>query len=156
MSEVLCDKKIGEGLKGNIYKSVVRTAFVYGGEGWPVKKIQEKKMGVAEMKMLWWKLVKTRRDRIRNDLIRERAGVTIVSNKIQEKSLQWFGHVRHRNENYVGRRIELLKVDGRRGRGQPKRRWKDCGAEDLRKKGLGEEDPMDRNDWRRKVRNIDG
>ncbi|XP_072375757.1 uncharacterized protein [Diabrotica undecimpunctata] len=40
ISGVLCDRKIGEGLKGKIYKSVVRPALVYVGELWPVKQIE--------------------------------------------------------------------------------------------------------------------
>ncbi|XP_072380872.1 uncharacterized protein [Diabrotica undecimpunctata] len=107
------------------------------------------------MKMLRWILGKTRRDMIRNNLIRKTVGMTTVSKNIQGQILQWFGHVRHIDENFVGRRRKLLEADGRRGRGKPQRRWKHCLAEDLTDKGLGEENPMSRNEWRRRVRNSD-
>ncbi len=38
----------------SIYKTVVRPAMMYGVETWAVKKAQEKKLDVAEMRMLKW------------------------------------------------------------------------------------------------------
>ncbi len=37
-----------------MYKTVVRPAMMYGAETWAVKKAQEKKLDVAEMRMLTW------------------------------------------------------------------------------------------------------
>ena len=78
-----------------------------------------------------------------------------MSKKVQERRLQWYGHVMRRDETYVGRRMMELEVQGRRGRGRPKRRWMDCMREDMREKQLAEEDVHDRTRWRRAVRNID-
>uniref|UniRef100_A0A6P7F423 Uncharacterized protein LOC114326313 n=1 Tax=Diabrotica virgifera virgifera TaxID=50390 RepID=A0A6P7F423_DIAVI len=63
-----------------------------------VRWFQDKKMELAGMKMLRWTLGKTRRDKISNDVITKRAGVTTVSKKVQEQRLQWFGEVRRRSE----------------------------------------------------------
>ena len=41
-------------VKGKVYKTVVRPAMMYGAETWAVKKTQEKKLDVAEMRMLRW------------------------------------------------------------------------------------------------------
>ena len=40
--------------------------------------------------------------------------------------LQWYGHVQRRDESYIGRRIESIIVRGRKGRGRPKKRWRNC------------------------------
>ena len=48
----------------------VRPAMVYGEETWAVKKAHDKKMEVAEMKMLRWMCGVTRLDKIRNENIR--------------------------------------------------------------------------------------
>ena len=42
--------------------------MMYGAETWALKKAQEKKLDVAEMRMLRWMSGVTKLDRIRNDL----------------------------------------------------------------------------------------
>ena len=39
-SGVLCDKRMPVGLKGKVYRMVVRPAVMYGAECWPIKKAQ--------------------------------------------------------------------------------------------------------------------
>ena len=56
--------------KGKLYKTVVRPAMMYGAETWAVKKPQEKKLDVAEMRMLRWMSGVTTLDRIWNERIR--------------------------------------------------------------------------------------
>ena len=87
LTGVLCDKKISARLKGKVYKTAVRPAMTYGSETWAIKKAQEKRMDVAEMRMLRWMCGVTRRDRIRNELIRGTVKVAELSYKIQEKIL---------------------------------------------------------------------
>ena len=41
-------------IKGNVYRTVVRPALMYGAETWALKEAQEKKLEVAEMRMLRW------------------------------------------------------------------------------------------------------
>ena len=154
-SGILCDKRVSAKVKGKFYKSVVRPAMVYGAETWPVKKAQERKLEVAEMRMLRWMCGVTRRDKIRNEYIRGTVKVVEVSKKIQQRRLQWFGHVMRREDDHVCRRVMDMEVDGRRRRGRPKFRWKDKVTNDMREKGLREQDAQDRGRWRRLVRNRD-
>ncbi|XP_060182744.1 uncharacterized protein LOC132612646 [Lycium barbarum] len=92
-SEVLCDKKVPPILKGKFYKVVVRPTMLYETECWPVKKAHAQKMKVAEMRMLRWMCGHTRRDRIQNEVIRDKVGVAPVVDKMWEGRLRWFGHV---------------------------------------------------------------
>ena len=41
-----------------------------------------------------------------------------ITKKVQERRLKWYGHV-------MRRRVMDIKVQGRRKRGRPKRRWLD-------------------------------
>ena len=54
VSRVLCDRIMNTKIKGKVYITVVRPALVYGEETWALKKAQEKKLEVAEMRMLRW------------------------------------------------------------------------------------------------------
>ena len=134
VSGVLCDKRIGVKLKGKVYKTVVKPAMLYSAESWAVKRTHEQKLNVAEMRMLRWMCGVTRRDKISNEKIRGTLKERKISEKVQESRLKWYGHVMRRDEQYVGKRVLGMEVDGRRKRGKPKQRWMDCINGDLRQK----------------------
>lgn len=154
---VICDRRVPAKLKGKIHKEVVRPAMTYALETAPIKKTEEKRLDVAEMKMLRWMSGVTRRDKIRNDIIRGSVKVIETSKKVQEARLRWFGHLRRRNEaeQHVGREALDMEVPGQRRRGRPKTRWKDRITADMVEKGLDVRQCEDRNSWRRLIRNSD-
>nr|XP_016501018.1 PREDICTED: uncharacterized protein LOC107819426 [Nicotiana tabacum] len=120
-SGVLCDKKVPSILKGTFYRVVVRPAMLYGVECWPVKNSHIQKMKVAEMRMLRWMCGHTRMDKIRNEDIQEKVGVTPIEDKIREARLRWFGHVLRRSPDAPVRRCERLDFAAsllHRGRGK--------------------------------------
>ncbi|PHT41544.1 hypothetical protein CQW23_20398 [Capsicum baccatum] len=79
---------------------------------------------VAEMRMLRWLCGLTRGNRVRNETIREKVGVTPVENKMREVRLRWFRHVMRSIMDAPVRRCERLALDGfRRGRSRPKKYW---------------------------------
>ena len=79
-----------------------------------------------------------------------------LTKKVQERRLEWYGHVMRREEHNVGRRAIEMKVQGRRKRGRPKRRWLDKVKDhDIKEKGLSADDVYDRATWRRMSSYID-
>jgi len=48
-----------------------------------------------------------RADTIRNAMIRDKAGVTHIEDKIREAKLRWFGHIRRTSMDAPMRRWEL-------------------------------------------------
>ena len=147
LSGVLCDKKMNARLNGKVYKTAVRPAMMYVSETWGIKKAQEKKMTVAEMRMLRWMCGVTKKNNIRNELIRGTVKVADISLKMQERRLKWYGHVMRRDGYYVGRRLMEMEVSGHRRRGRPKNRWKDKLKVDMLKKNLLEHQVWDRHEW---------
>ena len=65
-----------------MYKSVVRSAMLYGMETVAVTERQVGKMEVAELKMVRWALGVTRKDKIRNEYVRGTAKITKVGDKL--------------------------------------------------------------------------
>ncbi|XP_070055544.1 uncharacterized protein [Nicotiana tomentosiformis] len=96
-SGVLCDKSVPLRLKGKFNRVMVRPNMLYGVECCPVKKSHVQKMKVAEMRMLRWMCGHTRKDRIRNEVIRDKVGVAFVEDKLRESRLRSFGHVKRRD-----------------------------------------------------------
>ena len=56
---------------------------------------------------------------------------------------------------YIGKRMRRIELSGKRKRGRPKRRFLDVVKEDMADVELMEEDTIDRNNWRRKIRCVD-
>jgi hypothetical protein len=50
-------------------------------------------MSVAEIRMLRWICGHTRKDRIRNDDIRDKLGVAPIQDKLVQHYFRWFGHI---------------------------------------------------------------
>ncbi|PHT47840.1 hypothetical protein CQW23_12048 [Capsicum baccatum] len=95
----------------------------------------------------------TRGDRVRNETIREKAGVTPVECKMREVGLSWFDHVKRRGMDAPVRRCERLALDGfRRGRGRPKKYWGEVIRRDMEQLQLTEDMTLDRKVWRMRIR----
>ena len=90
-----------------------------------MKKAQEKKLDVAEMRMLRWMSGVTKPDRIWNERIRGTTKVGEISKKVQESRLKWYGHVLRREAECVGKRVMGMEMPGKRRRGRPKWKWLD-------------------------------
>ena len=65
-----------------------------------------------------------------------------------QESRKWYGHVLRREDEYVGKRVMVMEVPGKRRRGRPKRRWLDSIRNDLSERELSREDKQDRAKWR--------
>jgi hypothetical protein len=91
--------------------------MLYGAECWPSKRRHVQQLSIAEMHILRWIYGNTRRDRIRNDAIRERLGVTPVEEKLVQQRLRWFGHIQQRpTEAPVHSRVIRRSGNEKRGR----------------------------------------
>jgi hypothetical protein len=76
---------------------------------------------VAEMCMLRLCCGHIRRDRVRNDDIRDRVRVTPIEEKLIQHRLRWFGHVQRRPPEAPVRSEVLKRADNvKSGRGRPK------------------------------------
>jgi hypothetical protein len=120
VSGVLCDPRVQLKLKDKFYKTVIRSAMLYGAECWPTKRRHVQQLSVAEMLMLRWICGHTRKDRVRNDDICERLGVAPVEEKLVQHRLRWFGHMQRRSADAPIRNGVIRRTDNKkRDRGRP-------------------------------------
>jgi hypothetical protein len=70
-----------------------------------------------------------------------------IGSKIREARLRWYGHVRRRDNDYVGQKVIRMELQGKRKRGRPKRRFIDGVKEDMK----AEKDTLDRVKWRNQI-----
>ena len=149
---VLCDRRVPTNLKGKFYRTAIRPAMLYGTECWPIKKQQVGKMSVAEMRMLRGMCGKTRRDRIRNETVREMVGVAPIEEKLRENRLRWFGHVYRRPVDAVVKRADMIDLGSNTmGRGRPKLTLDTVVRKDMNMLGLSEQVALDRAQWKKRI-----
>ena len=53
-SDILCDKRVPQKLKGKFYRTTIKPAMLYGVECEPTKRRHVQQISVAEMRMLRW------------------------------------------------------------------------------------------------------
>jgi hypothetical protein len=99
--------------------------------------------------MLRWCCGHTRRDRVRNDDIRDRVGVAPIEEKLIQHRLRWFGHVQRRPPEAPVRSGVLKRADNvKSGRGRPKLTWDESVKRDLKEWNISKDLAMDRSAWR--------
>ena len=117
VSGVVCDRKLSAKVKGKMHQDVNRSAILDGMETVAMIEKQEKKMKVAELKMVRWALGVTRKDKIKNEHVRGTAKMAKLGDKLWGARLRWYGHVKRR-EGYVGKRMIEMAIPGKREEGQ--------------------------------------
>ena len=155
ISGVVCDKKMPLRLKSKVYKTVIRSILLYGAECWSVKKADEQRMSVPEMRMLRWIAMVSKKEHIKNEEIRSRTKVTAITEKMMESRLRWFGHIEQREEEYIGQRVQNMVIEGVHPRGWPRRQWISVIKEDMLKCSLQRQMAKDRKLWRKKSQKPD-
>ena len=71
-----------------------------------------------------------------------------LGDKLRIARLSWYGHVKRREEGFVGKRTMEMAVPGRRKKGRPRRRWMDMAREDMEKVEAKEGEEIDRDKWK--------
>jgi len=83
-------------------------------------------------------------DRVPSKESRERLGLDDITSELQQNRLQWYGM-------WVKKCMEY-EVEGARPRGRPKKTWREIVEKDCQARKLNREDAMDRNRWRKQIR----
>jgi hypothetical protein len=75
---------------------------------------EEIKIQATEMKLLRAIMQKSKRDRIKNAHIREELRMENIQNRIEGKRLRWFRHAKRMDEHRIPKRLQEMKMTGRR------------------------------------------
>ena len=78
----------------------------------------------------------TRRDRIKNDVIREKIDIEPILSYIQKQQIKWFAHLERMPCESLPYKAYALREEERRARGRPRTRWVDNIRETLQQHQL--------------------
>ena len=158
MYPLLKDRNIPVKVKLIIFNTILKPILTYAAETWSLTTKTSSQIQAAEMKTLRLILGVTRRDRIRNTVIRERLGVEPVLDTVEKSRLRWYGHVQRMPADEYPKHYLNWTPQGRRPVGRPRMRWMQGVERALESRGLSLEQVNQqevyehREDWRRIVR----
>ena len=121
LNSVLSNRGFGKKAKKCLYQGVIVPTALYGGEAWGMRSAERRKVNVLEMKCLRSLVGVSRRDRVRNEEVRRRAGIEReLASRADQKVLRWFGHVERMDDYRMARRVLMAEVSGGWVRGRPR------------------------------------
>ena len=136
--------------RGQIYSTYIRTVLLYASECWAPNVNDLLKLQRNDRAMIRWTCNVRLKDHISSDSLLRKLGINNIQTLLRYNRLRWFGHV-VRNDGCINS-ITEFEVVGQRGRGRPKKTWKDTINNDLRHWKLSRADPANRMEWRKKLR----
>jgi 2-keto-3-deoxy-L-rhamnonate aldolase RhmA len=90
-----------------------------------MKKREEQRLEVEQMKFLRHLLSITKYDKDKNQCIREKMGAQNIVQEIKQYQKKWLLHVQRMNTNRMPRQALRYRPEGRRNVGRPTKRWRD-------------------------------
>ena len=133
---------------GCVYSSCLRSAMLYASETWPLTKPDLQRLQQNERAMIR-QICNVRLQDIvttRSNELLVRLGIEDLDLILKERRLRWYQHV-ERTYGAVKTAFDI-QLDGKRGPGRPKMRWKQLTERDCREWKLSAINPHDRETWR--------
>jgi len=124
----LCDESFLLTIKTIIYEKVIRRALLYNCEIWPISEKEMENIDKCEMRMMRYCLDAAKEET--DDSIRKTLNVTDIQTIMRERRLLWYGKVIRNDLPDVGKMYKW-EINRSRGKGKPKRRWKDIIGKDI-------------------------
>ncbi|XP_063596220.1 uncharacterized protein LOC134773073 [Penaeus indicus] len=148
--------KLTEHTKIKVYRACALSPLLYGNESWTLRAQQERKLNAFHMRCLRRILHITWQDKITNNSVRERAGITSMYTLLKQRRMRWLGHVVCMNDGRIPKDLIYGELaQGKRPTGRPQQRYKDVCKRDLKAMDIDlttwEAAASDRAAWRQTV-----
>jgi hypothetical protein len=86
--------------------------LLYGNESWVIREKQKQNIQIAEMKYLRRVIRKTRRGKLRNEMIRMNLGAQPLQNTMEQAQHRWCGHLNRMDEIRLTKQVWEARTEG--------------------------------------------
>lgn len=149
INSVLWNKTITNTTKRRLYSSLVKSVTTYGSEVWEIDKRTKGKLLALEMDYWRRSCCYSRRDRIRNDDIRNKMDVKkSILDEIEKKQIVWYGHVMRMTDERWPKRVLKWVPTERQKRGRPRLAWQQGVQEAMTAREMPDDLWSNREAWR--------
>ena len=111
--------------KLRIHNITAKAVLKFGSEAWVLKKREEQRLEVAQVKFLRHLLGITKLVKEKNQCIRQKTGAQNIVKEIRQYQKKWLQHVQRMDTNRLPKQALQYKTKGRRNIGRPRKRWRD-------------------------------
>ena len=126
LSFIFRDEELPISLKWKLFNQCIIHVLSYGAETWTTTKKLEKKLRVTERAMERILIGVTRRDRVRNQDLRNKTRVKDILQEIKSKKWRWAGHLaRRKDDRWTHKLTDWTPRAHTRSRGRQCKRWID-------------------------------
>lgn len=149
LNSILWSKTISKKRKYNIYNTMIKSILLYGAETWRLSEANKKKILATEMDAIRRSSRISRRDRVRNEVVRQNMGLhqTIID-EVEQRQLIWYGHVQRMTDERLPKRVLQWNPTARRRRGRPPRKWGDGIRKAMSARNLQEGSWNNKREWK--------
>ena len=117
-------------MKGRVFNACVRSCLLYGSETWPMTNENERRLKMADSRMLRKMCGKRLCERNTIEDIRKLIGLEEITDTIRKRRLRWLGHV-IRKDRLGQEDMEAVGYGGNSPCGCPRKTWESTVLEDL-------------------------
>ena len=154
-NEILLGRRFPLKMQGRVYRSCVRSVMLYDSETWCLRENELEMLKRTERAMVRAMCGVKLMDKKNSDALMNMLGLEETLEKLAKANgVRWYGHILRKKVKDPLQKALLLKIEGTRGKGRPKKKWKMQVEEDMKKCGMKREDAQNRLKWRRGVKQI--
>ena len=147
---ILTSRHLSPQIRGKVFNVCVRSAMLHGSETWAPTSADLQRLRRNDRAMIRWMGGVRPLDETPTTALLAKFGLEEIASVLRSRRLRWHGHVA-RSADCIHSVTELV-VPGSRGRGRPRKTWKECVKRDIMECGLCNTDPLDRAAWRAGIR----
>ena len=131
-----------------IYNALIKSSLLYGSETWSLTENNKRRVEDTKMDALRRSSRISRKERIRNVIIRQQIGLeeTIIK-EIEQNQLTWYGHVQRMAEGRLPKIALQWMPQQKRARGRRKKNWMEGIRKAMNERNLNEGQWEDRKQW---------
>jgi hypothetical protein len=151
---VVWNKNISMPVKKVVFEALVKSKIVYSSEVWWASQKEMAHLETIQNDFIRWVSGYTRKDRMNVEELRDKVRMNSLEDSICCKRLEWLGHLIRMDGSRLVSKVWGGTCDGKRARGRPRWMYGEQEAADLARGGMHRWEALDREIWKRKVRQI--
>ena len=136
--------------KGRVYSSWVKKAMLHAAETWPVTVSILNHLRRNDLAMIRWMCNIKTNDNVCSHSLLSKLGIRDVEVVLRTNRMRWFGHVK-RSVGWISQ-MRKLDLETCKKPGRPKKNWNELILNDKRKLDMVCADPLDRSEWKGRLR----